>query len=115
MDNSDKKVGGMNVKNQETWKKRGIIRKILKDHFHEFMEVNNHQLPETLHTSITETVNKVIRCGTRDMGYARYECKGCTKGNPESVFICFTCKSRFVMGVGRNIQMNGQRSNRNEY
>lgn len=33
-DNSDKKVGGMNVRNQETWKKRGIIRKILKDHFH---------------------------------------------------------------------------------
>ncbi|WP_456238464.1 IS91 family transposase [Paenibacillus riograndensis] len=96
-----KKVGGMNVKNQETWKKRGIIRQILKDHFHGFMEMHGHHLPKGLHSSITETVNKAIRCGTRDMGYARYECKGCTKGAPEPVFICFTCKSRFCHGCGK--------------
>ncbi|MGN7765432.1 transposase zinc-binding domain-containing protein [Paenibacillus sp. 22594] len=35
------------------------------------------------------------------MGYARYECKGCTKGTPDPVCICFTCKSRFCHGFGK--------------
>ncbi|KHL94465.1 hypothetical protein QW71_17980 [Paenibacillus sp. IHB B 3415] len=39
VDNSEEKGRGMNMKNQETWKKRGIIRQILKDHFHGFMEM----------------------------------------------------------------------------
>ncbi|WP_373604763.1 transposase zinc-binding domain-containing protein [Paenibacillus sp. IHB B 3415] len=103
----------MNVRNQETLKKRGIIRQILKDHFHRFMEMHGHHLLEGLRSSITETVNKAICCGTRDMGYARYECKGCTKGTPEPVFICFTYKSRFCHGCGKNIWMNGQKSSRN--
>lgn len=101
LDAYEEKGGGMDVKNQEKWKKRGVIRQILKDHFHGFMEMHGHHLPKELHSSIIETVNKAIRCGTRDMGYARYECKGCTEGTPEPVFICFTCKSRFCHGCGK--------------
>ncbi|ASA21312.1 hypothetical protein [Paenibacillus donghaensis] len=56
------------MKNQETWKKRGIIRQILKDHFHGFMDMHGHHLPEGLRGTITGTVNKAIRCGTRDSG-----------------------------------------------
>lgn len=35
------------------------------------------------------------------MGYWRHECMGCMEGEPEPVFVCFTCKSRFCHGCGK--------------
>jgi len=101
VDKSDNREGGIVMENNKTWKKRGIIKQILKDHFHGFWELHEHQFPEGLRKSIQEAVNKAIRCGTKDMGYARYECMGCQKGEPEPVFVCFTCKSRFCHGCGK--------------
>ena len=79
VDNSDEKDRGMDVKDQETCKERGVIRQILIDHFHDFMDMHGHHLPKEFHRSITEPV-----------------------------FICFNCKSRFYHGCGKkNIRMNG--------
>lgn len=89
------------MENQKTWKKRGVVKQILKDHFHGFWELHANRFSKDLQTAIQEAVKKAIRCGTKDMGYARYECKGCTEGSPEPVFICFTCKSRFCHGCGK--------------
>jgi hypothetical protein len=89
------------MEKQETWKKRGIVKQILKDHFHGFWELHVNQFPEEMRESIQEAVKKSVRCGTRDMGYARYECKGCKEGDPQPVFVCFTCKSRFCHGCGK--------------
>ncbi|WP_342556499.1 transposase [Paenibacillus sp. FSL H8-0548] len=89
------------MEKRETWKKRGIVKQILKDHFHGFWELHANLFPEELQKAIPEAVNKATRCGTKDMGYARYECMGCTEGKPEPVIICFTCKSRFCHGCGK--------------
>ncbi|MET1248953.1 transposase zinc-binding domain-containing protein [Sporolactobacillus sp. STCC-11] len=53
---------------------------------------------------IKETVQKTIKCETRDLGYAKYECFGCEE-NPMLVFGCFTCKSCFCHKCGKNIRM----------
>ncbi|WP_396265858.1 transposase zinc-binding domain-containing protein [Halobacillus shinanisalinarum] len=58
-----------------------------------------------------ETVEETIHCGTKNIGYARYECLGC-EGNPAPRFVCFTCKSRFCHTVGKNIRMNGLKTTR---
>lgn len=85
----------------ETWKKRGLVKQILKDHFPGFWDLHANQFPKELQIAIPEAVKKATRCGTKDMGYARYECKGCSEGDPAPVFVCFTCKSRFCHGCGK--------------
>lgn len=85
----------------EAWKKKGVVREILKDHFQGFWQLHAGRFPKELRKDIEETVEKAVRCGTRDMGYARYECKGCREGEPDPVFVCFTCKSRFCHGCGK--------------
>jgi hypothetical protein len=81
-------------------KKGGVIQHILKDHFDGFWNLHADMFPQNLQTDIEETVQKSIRCGTTDLGYARYECLGC-EGKPAPVFVCFTCKSRFCHGCGK--------------
>ena len=78
----------------------GIIKQILKEHFSGFWEMNERFFPEKYREDIKETVEKTIRCGTKDIGYARYECLGC-EGNPAPKFVCFTCKSRFCYRCGK--------------
>lgn len=82
------------------YKKRGIIKQILKEHFDGFWYLHANQFPKEIQKNIQETVEKAIRCGTKDLGYAKYECLGC-EGNPKPVFVCFTCKSRFCHGCGK--------------
>ncbi|MGY0695042.1 IS91 family transposase [Virgibacillus sp. FSP13] len=78
----------------------GVIKEILKDHFAGFWEFHSDRFPESYRSHIKETVEKTIRCGTRDLGYARYECLGC-EGNPLPKFVCFTCKSRLCHRCGK--------------
>jgi len=78
----------------------GVIKNILKDHFDGFWKLNERRFPEAYREDIKETVEKAIHCGTRDLGYARYECLGC-EGDPKPVFVCFTCKSRFCHKCGK--------------
>lgn len=80
--------------------KSGVIKQILKDHFSGFWYMYSHLFPEDYRDDIKETVEKAIRCGTTDLGYARYECLGCP-GNSDPVFVCFTCKSRFCHKCGK--------------
>ncbi|QDP41559.1 transposase zinc-binding domain-containing protein [Radiobacillus deserti] len=67
----------------------GVIKQILKDHFAGFWELHSTHFPESYGSHIKETVEKTIRCGTADLGYARYECLGC-EGKPMPKFVCFT-------------------------
>jgi hypothetical protein len=78
----------------------GIIKRMLRDHFDGFWKMHSTLFPERYRKDIEETVQKAIRCGTRDLGYSRYECLGC-EGNPSPVFVCFTCKSRFCHKCGK--------------
>lgn len=82
----------------------GVIKQILKDYFKGFWEVNAHVFPESyrdhIRDHIKETVENTIKCGTRDMGFALYECLGC-EGNPHPKYVYFTCKSRFCHRCGK--------------
>ena len=80
--------------------KSGVIKQILKDHFDGYWRMHGNSYPETYRDDIKETVQKAIRCGTTDLGYARYECFGCEK-NSQAKFVCFTCKSRFCHKCGK--------------
>ena len=51
----------------------GVIKEILRDHFKGIWELNHHRFPKSFRNDIKETVEKAIKCGTRDMGFARYE------------------------------------------
>lgn len=78
----------------------GVIKQILKDHFDGYWKLNSTNYPEAYRKDIEETVQKAIKCGSSDLGYAKYECLGC-EGNPKPVFVCFTCKSRFCHKCGK--------------
>ncbi|TWG79185.1 hypothetical protein L604_002600000250, partial [Bacillus subtilis J27] len=52
----------------------GVIKRILKDHFDGFWRMHSDLFPKSYREDIKETVEKAIRCGTKDLGYARYEC-----------------------------------------
>jgi plasmid rolling circle replication initiator protein Rep len=80
--------------------KSGIIKRILKDHFDGFWKMHSYLFPKSYQADIQETVEKAIKCGTSDLGYARYECLGC-EGEPKPVIVCFTCKSRFCHKCGK--------------
>jgi hypothetical protein len=52
-----------------------------------------------MQASVIEAVNKMLRCGTREMGYAIYLCTNCPQ-HPEKI-VFFTCKSRFCISCGK--------------
>lgn len=79
---------------------RGIIKRILKDHFDGFWKMNEEAFPAQYRQDIIETVQKSLRCGTKDMGHIRYECLGCP-GDSKPVFVYFSCKSRFCNKCGK--------------
>lgn len=78
----------------------GVIKQMLKEHFDGFWKMHYDVFPSDYREDIKEAVEKTIRCGTRDLGYARYDCLGCPD-NPDPVFVCFTCKSRFCHKCGK--------------
>ncbi|MGY3718866.1 transposase zinc-binding domain-containing protein, partial [Sutcliffiella cohnii] len=78
----------------------GIIKRILKDHFDGYWKMYANSYPEEYRDDIKDAVTKAIRCGTSDLGYAKYECVGCHQDtNPK--FVYFTCKSRFCHKCGK--------------
>ncbi|MHA6483294.1 hypothetical protein ACX1C1_15530 [Paenibacillus sp. strain BS8-2] len=40
------------MEKRETWKKRGIVKQILKDHFHGFWELHANLFPKELQETI---------------------------------------------------------------
>ncbi|MEK4230503.1 transposase zinc-binding domain-containing protein [Solibacillus sp. FSL H8-0538] len=90
---------------------RGIIKRMLNDHFDGFWRMNQEAFPAAYRQDILETVQKTIRCGSKDMGHIRYECLGCPGGS-KPVFVYFSCKSRFCNKCEKNIRMIGQINNR---
>lgn len=62
--------------------------------------MNSESYPSSYRDDIKDTVQKAIRCGTSDLGYAKYECLGCV-GDSKPKFVCFTCKSRFCHKCGK--------------
>ncbi|TCP29009.1 hypothetical protein EV207_11343 [Scopulibacillus darangshiensis] len=61
------------------------IKQILKEYFDGFWKLHSELFPASYRNDIEETVRKTIRCGTRDLIYARYECFSC-EGDTSPVF-----------------------------
>lgn len=55
------------METQETWKKRGVVKRILKDHFHGFWELHENLFPQELRGAIPEAVKKANTL--RNTGY----------------------------------------------
>jgi hypothetical protein len=76
-----------------------IIKRIFQDHWDEFLRQHKDKIPEDMQLSVIEAVNKMLLCGTKEMGYAIYVCTNCCQ-HPEKV-VFFTCKSRFCTSCGK--------------
>ena len=76
-----------------------IIKRIFQDHWEEFLRQRKDEIPEDMQPSVIEAVSKMLRCGTKEMGYAIYLCPNCRQ-HPEKI-VFFTCKSRFCTSCGK--------------
>ena len=76
-----------------------IIKSIFQAHWEEFLSQHNDKIPEDMQPSVIEAVSKMLRCGTKEMGYAIYICTNCHE-HPEKI-VFFTCKSRFCTSCGK--------------
>jgi len=79
--------------------KTKIIKRIFQDHWDEFLREHKDKIPKEMQSSVIDAVNKMLICGTKEMGYAMYLCTNCDQ-HPEK-FVFFTCKSRFCTSCGK--------------
>ena len=49
-----------------------IIKRIFQDHWEEFLSQYKDKIPEDMQPSVIEAVSKMLQCGTKEMGFARY-------------------------------------------
>ncbi|GAE95511.1 hypothetical protein JCM21714_4789 [Gracilibacillus boraciitolerans JCM 21714] len=73
--------------------------------------MNARSFPETYRADIKEAVEKTMRCGSMDLGYARYECLGCDGDVSQDLFVLHV-KVDSATDVEKNTQMTGQKNNR---
>lgn len=83
----------------------------MKDHFDGFWKMHSNLFPKSYQADIQETVEKAIKFGTSDLGYARYECLGC-EGEPIRLSFALLVKAVFVISVERSIRTIWQINNR---
>lgn len=93
-DNMFKQDGTLN-KNYNSFKKTGIIAKILEYHWHN-MDLSKKASINKYRPYADKEIQKVIDCYNKDLGYSVYECPKCK----DIVFIGHTCKSRICSSCG---------------
>jgi len=49
-----------------------IIKRIFQGHWEEFLSQHKDKIPKDMQPSVIEAVNKMLKCGTKEMGFARY-------------------------------------------
>ena len=50
--------------------KTKIIKRIFQDHWEEFLSQHKDKIPEEMQSSVIDAVNKMLICGTKEIGYA---------------------------------------------
>lgn len=61
-----------------------IIKRIFQNHWEEFLSQYKDRITEEMQPSVIEAVSKMLRCGTKEMGYAIYMCINCRE-HPEKI------------------------------
>lgn len=74
------------------------IKQIFVDHWDEFARTNLHKIPQDMVESVTESVEKMLRCGDPRYGFVKYMCLECGKHHKT---VGFSCKSRFCNRCGK--------------
>ena len=67
--------------------KAKIIKIIFQDHWEEFLFQHKDKIPEEMQSSVIDAVNKMLICGTKEMGYAVYMCTNCHEHPEKIVFL----------------------------
>ncbi|MCK0473365.1 transposase zinc-binding domain-containing protein [Halalkalibacter sp. APA_J-10(15)] len=80
-------------------RKSGVVKKFLKS---TSMVIGSCTMivSQRKFRNVKETVEKAMKCGSKDIGFAKYECLG-YEGEPRPIFVGFTCKSRFCNKCGK--------------
>lgn len=79
------------MEKQETLKKRGIVKQILKDHLHGFWELHANRFPKELQEAIPEAVKKATRCCNERYGLCAigaYGLQGRETATRDHLFTC---------------------------
>lgn len=74
------------------------IKKIFADHWEEFKKTDLNKVPKDMIDSVTEAVEKMLKCGDPQYGFVQYLCTNCGQHEKK---IGFSCKSRFCNRCGK--------------
>lgn len=75
---------------------RGLLRAIIEEHWDALKPILGRYVPEQVKVGVISAVEKMLRCGTEDNGFARFRCPDCGVIR----IVAFKCKSRFCPDCG---------------
>lgn len=75
----------------------GLLITILSDHWLQVKQDVLSRLPCCIRAAAETAVEKALRCGTDEIGFAQYRCEDCNATHK----LHFSCKSRFCPSCGR--------------
>lgn len=74
----------------------GLLHRILCEHWSGIKDKVLARLPSAVASAAETAVEKALRCGTDEMGFAQYRCADCGRAHK----VHFHCKSRFCPSCG---------------
>lgn len=75
----------------------GLLRTIIAEHWEAVEPILGRFAPKDVENAVTIAVEKILRCGTEDNGFARFICPDCGAVR----IVHFKCKSRFCPDCGK--------------
>lgn len=75
---------------------RGLLRAIIEEHWDALKPILGRYLPEEVENAVEIAVEKVLRCGSEENGFAVFRCPDCGAAR----IVAFKCKSRFCPDCG---------------
>ena len=76
----------------------GPLRTIIAEHWEDVKPILGRSVPKDVESAVAGAVEKMLRCGTEENGFARFICPDCGAVR----VVHFKCKSRFCPDCGRS-------------
>jgi hypothetical protein len=77
--------------------RRGILKTIIDEHWESVKPILGRFLPRNVEEAVLNAVEKMLKCGTEENGFARFICPDCGRIR----IVAFKCKSRFCPDCGK--------------
>jgi len=74
-----------------------LLKAIVADHWDALKPILGRHLPEEVANAVASSVEKTLKCGTEENGFARFRCPDCGAIR----IVAFKCKSRLCPDCGR--------------